>query len=189
MNKQQLRTIYKQKRAAISAQEKLKWDDLLLIQFQRFFFEDARVLLSYWPIDAMNEPNTFLFSGYVRHTVPGIEIAYTVANFDTYTMQPFIVNEGTMYVQNKYGIREPQMATPTDADLIDVVFVPLLVCDRQGYRVGYGKGFYDRFLLQCREDVIKIGFSYFDPVENIDDINKHDIPLNYCITTTALYEF
>lgn len=189
MNKQELRNIYKQKRNAISSKEKLKWDDLLLIQFQQFFFEEVNLLLSYLPMDAMNEPNTFLFSSYMRHLVPGIEIAYPVANFDTHTMQAFIVNEETVYVQNKYGIREPQHATATDADLIDVVFVPLLVCDMQGYRAGYGKGFYDRFLSQCREDVIKIGFSYFEPVESIDDINEHDIPLNYCITTTSLYEF
>lgn len=189
MNKQQLRSIYKQKRNAISEKEKLRWDDLLLIQFQQFFFEDVKLLLSYWPMDAMNEPNTFLFSGYLKHAIPDLEIAYPVTNFNTHTMQPCIVNEDTVYVQNKYGIWEPQTDETISTGLIDVVFVPLLICDRRGYRAGYGKGFYDRFLLQCREDVIKIGFSYFEPIENIDDINEYDIPLNYCITTTSLYEF
>ena len=75
---------------------------------------------------------------------------------------------------------------PTDLDLI---FVPLLICDEQGFRVGYGKGFYDKFLAQCKSDAITLGFNYFSPIDKIQDTDEYDIPLNYCITPEHIYEF
>ncbi len=72
---------------------------------------------------------------------------------------------------------------------IDLVLVPLLAFDKNGSRVGYGKGHYDKFLSQCRDDVIKIGLSFFDPADQIDDINQFDISLNYCVTPHQVFEF
>jgi 5-formyltetrahydrofolate cyclo-ligase len=72
---------------------------------------------------------------------------------------------------------------------IDVVFVPLLAFDKNGNRVGYGKGFYDNFLAKCREDVIKIGLSFFEPEEIIDDVFKTDIRLDYCVTPFGINNF
>ena len=72
---------------------------------------------------------------------------------------------------------------------IDLVFVPLLAFDKKGFRVGYGKGFYDKWLAGCRPDCIKVGFSYFEPVESIDDRHEFDVPLNLCITPHNVYVF
>ena len=65
MTKKELRQIYKEKRAAIPSKEKLKLDDVLLINFQRLYFEDISTLLSYWAKADAQEPNTHLFSGYL----------------------------------------------------------------------------------------------------------------------------
>jgi 5-formyltetrahydrofolate cyclo-ligase len=65
----------------------------------------------------------------------------------------------------------------------------LLAFDTRGYRVGYGKGYYDRFLTECRPDVIKVGLSFFEPEKQIDDINRFDIPLNYCVTPQQVFQF
>ena len=72
---------------------------------------------------------------------------------------------------------------------IDMVFVPLLSFDKNGYRVGYGKGYYDKFLANCREDLVKVGFSFFEPVVKIEDVDGYDIPLNYCLTPENFYSF
>ena len=104
-------------------------------------------------------------------------------------MHALLINEDTVYYTNQYGLTEPKEGIIIAPQEIDLVFVPFLVCDESGYRVGYGKGFYDRYLAQCSEDVIKIGFGYFEPVEKIDDIKSFDIPLDYCITLESVYEF
>ena len=189
MTKTELRKIYKQQRLNISSKEKLRLDDLLLLQLQTINFDGIKSLLTYWPLANMAEPNTHLFSGYLRHVVEGLEIAYPISNFATNTMHVKLINEDTVYITNTYGITEPKEGTTINPIDIDLVFVPLLVCDKKGYRVGYGKGFYDRFLNQCKADVVLIGFSYFEPIDLITDTNEFDIPLNFCITPINVYEF
>ena len=175
---------------ALSPTDVLKLDDLLLIQFQRLAFDDsAEWLLSYYPMIARVETDPYLFVRSMQLTLPHLQVAYPVTNTADCTMQAHYVDGETTIVENEFGIPEPVGSEAIDPSEIDVVFVPLLAFDQQGYRVGYGKGFYDRFLAQCRENVIAIGFSYFDPVPKIDDANQFDIPLNYCVTPQQLYEF
>lgn len=189
MTKQQLRKLYREKRAAISSREKLKLDDLLLIQFQRLAFEEVDTLLTYWPMASQAEPNTHLFSGYLRHTIPGLQIAYTISNLTSYSMEAHVIDEDTVYHTNKWGITEPVNGEHIAPESIDLVFVPMLVCDEEGFRAGYGKGFYDRYLARCRPEVLKVGFSYFEPVEKIIDTQPFDVSLDYCITPATIYEF
>ena len=74
------------------------------------------------------------------------------------------------------------MAMPMFPEELDLIFVPLLAYDKKGHRVGYGKGYYDRFLKECKDDCIKIGFSFFEPEDSIEGVNRHDVKLDYCIT-------
>jgi 5-formyltetrahydrofolate cyclo-ligase len=67
------------------------------------------------------------------------------------------------------------------------VVVPLLSFDKRGHRVGYGKGFYDRFLSECSRDCIKIGLSFFAPVEVIDDVNRHDVTLDLFVMPSGSF--
>lgn len=189
MTKTELRNIYKQKRKGIPAKEKLRMDDLLLIQFQQLYFPQVAVLLTYWPSDMHIEPNTHLFSGFLRHTIPGLQIAYPVIDKATNTFNAMLIDEDTVYTTNSYGIHEPKEGIIIEPHEIDLVFVPLLICDRRGYRVGFGKGFYDRYLANCHEGVVKVGFNYFDPVDKIDDTHSFDVPLDYCVTMDNIYEF
>lgn len=189
MLKTNLRKIYKEKRLSISTKEKLRLDDLLLLQFQQFNFSKLQILLTYWPMAKANEPNTQLFTAYLRHTIPNLQIAYPVIDVATKTMQAILINEHTIYEANTYGIYEPKQGDVVNITDIDLVFAPLLICDKFGYRVGFGKGYYDKFLADCREDAIIIGFNYFDPIDKIEDTNQFDVPLNYCITSQKIYEF
>jgi 5-formyltetrahydrofolate cyclo-ligase len=72
---------------------------------------------------------------------------------------------------------------------IDVVFLPLLAFGIAGYRVGYGKGYCDRFLAQCKPETLKIGVSIFEPVEHISNREPHDVRMDYCITPSTIYSF
>ena len=104
-------------------------------------------------------------------------------------MRAVVINKDTVYKTNAIGIHEPGDGLAVDPALIDLVFVPMLTCDVNGNRVGFGKGYYDTYLAACREDVCKIAFSYFEPVEVVDDANAFDVPLSYCITPQNIYEF
>lgn len=84
---------------------------------------------------------------------------------------------------NKYGIPEPSEGQTVSTDRIDVVIVPLLVADKNGHRVGYGGGFYDRFLSTCRDDTLKVGLSFFPPVSTpVSDVDLHDISLDALVS-------
>ncbi len=189
MTKKEARVKYKAKRLALSEKDRLKLDDLLLIQFQKLSFENIQVLLSYSPMPHTAEPHTHLFSRYLTHVIPGLQTAYPVTNFSTTSLQAIAIYEDTDFALNEFQITEPVNGNIIEPHDIDLVFVPMLICDANGYRVGYGKGFYDRYLLQCREDIIKISFSYFEPIEKIDDRNDYDVPVDYCITPDLIYEF
>lgn len=190
MTKKEIRNSFKNKRKEIPATERLKMDDLLLIQLQRLSFGDSvKVVMSYWPMEDHAEPNTHLFTYYLENHIPEIIVAYPVINRATSEMKAIVVQEETDFVENSFGIAEPENGEEIAPGEIDLVLVPLLAVDSRGYRVGFGKGYYDRFLSQCRADVIKVGFSYFEPIDRIDDANQFDVPLNFCITPHRLYEF
>lgn len=189
MNKEELRQIYKAKRAGLHAKDRFRMDDLLLIQFQQFDFSSIQTVLSYWPLSGHAEPNTHLFSGYLRHMIPGLIMAYPITDLKSNTITALTINEDTVYHTNSWGITEPKEGVVLQPEYFDLVLVPLLVCDKQGYRVGYGKGFYDRYLVNCRKDVVTIGLSYFEPIDKISDTGQFDVPLCYCITPQHTYEF
>jgi len=189
MTKKEIRQIFKAKRQAISDQEKLKLDDLLLIQLQQFSFDSTDCLLSYWPIEQHKEPNVTLATRFLKLMVPHLQITYPVTNLLSRNMQAMLVNENTNFKTNQLGITEPIDGLIIDPASINIVFVPLLAFDEIGYRVGYGKGYYDRYLPKCASNTLKIGFSYFDPIAQITDKDQFDVPLSYCITPQHIYEF
>uniref|UniRef100_UPI0027D33E87 5-formyltetrahydrofolate cyclo-ligase n=1 Tax=Escherichia coli TaxID=562 RepID=UPI0027D33E87 len=90
-----------------------------------------------------------------------------------------------VYDTNTWGITEPRGEQILPASAIDLVFAPLLVFDQKGYRLGYGKGYYDRFLSNCTDAAI-IGFSYFEPIREIADTHEFDLPLTIGITPDKL---
>lgn len=189
MTKKELRKIYLPKRRQLNGKEKLLWDDLLLLQMQQMDTSQMQTLFTYFPMAANKEPNTLACTNYLRYMIPGLVIAYPVCNFENNTMQAIIIDENTVYKAGEYGIMQPTNGKALEHEQTDLVFVPMIVCDKRGFRVGYGKGFYDRYLSKCRSDVQLWGFSFFEPVENITDTNHYDIPLTHCITPYNIYEF
>ena len=190
MTKQVLRAMYKEKRAALSERDRNRLNDLLLIQFQELHIAaDVTVLMNFWPMEARGEVNSFLMADYLALRIPGLQIAYPVTDPSNFTLTAFIVNDESNFTVNQYGIAEPVNGIEIEPAAIDMVFVPLLAFDLQGNRVGYGKGFYDRFLRSCKPGITKIGFSYFEPVHAIDDISHFDVPLTTGICPGHIYEF
>lgn len=117
------------------------------------------------------------------------EIVVSKSDFSTLAMTHYLLTENTRFKKNKYHIPEPIDGLEVPVSKIDVVFVPLLAFDIEGNRVGYGKGFYDSFLSSCKPQTIKIGLSFFEAEDKIEDVSNTDIKLNYCVTPNKVYSF
>lgn len=100
-----------------------------------------------------------------------------------------LLTDATELKISALGIPEPVSGLSVTPEMLDLIFVPLLCFDIVGNRLGYGGGYYDRFLSQCRPDAKKIGLSFFGPLPRIPDIEETDIPLDGCITPDKYYTF
>jgi 5-formyltetrahydrofolate cyclo-ligase len=139
------------------------------------------------PIEEQKEVNT----EYILHLLSGKdkEIVISKSDFETRIMSHFLLTDNTKIKKNKYNIPEPVNGLAVPSQTIEVVFVPLLAFDVFGNRIGYGKGFYDKFLAECKPETIKIGLSFFEAVAQIDDVFESDIKLDYCVTPEKVYRF
>ncbi len=189
MTKAALRKIYKEKRKQISWKDKQRWTDLILINFQKLDLPFINCVHTYLDIKDQNEVDTGNIIGYLRFKNPGLKVVVPKINLDVGEMRHYIFNDDVEMSPNSFGIIEPVKGEKADAAEIDLVITPLLAFDKNGYRVGYGKGFYDKFFEQCNSNVMRVGLSFFDPEAIIDNINSQDIPLHYCITPNAIYTF
>ena len=117
------------------------------------------------------------------------EIVVAKTDFNSIQMTHYLLTDNTKFKKNEYNIPEPVDGIEVPVSKIDVVFVPLLAFDTKGNRVGYGKGFYDKFLSQCQPETIKIGLSFFEAEEEIVDVYTDDIRLDYCVTPNKIYTF
>lgn len=109
--------------------------------------------------------------------------------FSQNILKHYLLTDNTKLKKNEWGIPEPIDGIEIAPNKLDVVFVPLLAFDLRGNRVGYGKGYYDKFLSKCRKDTIKIGLSLFHPTTQITDIDKNDVRLDFCVTPDKTYDF
>ncbi len=188
MTKAAIRTLYKQKRNELSALVKERLEDLMLIQFQSLHLTIPDRVMTYSPIDSLNEYNPVLIEEYCFFKNPATTLVYPVADFKNNLLKPFAVKEDTLFEINEYDIEEPIDGEEILPNTIGLMIIPLLAFNEEGYRVGYGKGFYDKFISECSPNLLKIGFSYFDAIV-INDTNKLDKKMNFCITPERVFEF
>jgi len=138
-------------------------------------------------IEEQKEVNT----DYILNILSGKDknILISKSDFKTYQMTHFLLTDNTIIKKNHYNIPEPVDGIEIANEKVDVVFIPLLAYDNLGNRIGYGKGFYDRFLVQCKPETIKIGLSFFEAESQTIKASKNDVKLNYCISPNKVYNF
>ena len=120
-------------------------------------------------------------------TMPGVRVLAPRCKAD-YTLTHHELTPDTKLANNRWGIPEPTNSLTDLPHAVDLVLVPLLAFDRRGHRVGYGKGFYDRFLQQCRPQTLKVGLSLFSPVAHINDVFSGDVPLDTVIMPGSVWK-
>ncbi len=187
MLKKELRIKYKELRQNFSHEEIEEKSLEIANQLLKLDIWNNTYFHIFLPIEEQKEVN----SEYILNILQAKdkEIVISKSDFETTSMLHFLLTDNTKIKKNEYNIPEPINGLPVPTEMIDVVFVPLLVYDKQGNRVGYGKGFYDKFLSECKPNVVKIGLSFFEPEELIEDVFENDIKLDFCVTSDGIICF
>ncbi len=188
MNKSELRKTCLARQRSLSSDERLVRSRQISDHFfDSFDLEKIAYLHCFIAIEKFNEIDTTLIFTRLWKDFLRVQTLVPRVVFGTGEMQNLRFTPDTELVKNVWDIHEPSHDAFVEPVKIDMVLVPGLCFDKQGHRVGYGKGFYDRFLSQCRPDCLKIGLSYFEPVEQIDDIHEGDVTLDHVITPEAIF--
>jgi len=179
-----------QKRAQYSSAEiAAKSQAIAAVLFAHVAFEAIRAVHIFLPIQRYNEINTWPIIRQLQTDYPQVQVVASVANLQEFTLTHHWLLPETELVENKWGIPEPLGAAAVAIEKIDLVLVPLLAFDVRGYRVGYGKGFYDRFLRACRPNTLKVGLSLEPAVSEINDVHEDDVQLDWVITPREVVKF
>lgn len=185
-HKSTLRSKYKKLRKSLSEESVEEMSLQIANQALKIAIWDKTYYHIFLPITSKKEVNT----EFLMHILQGKDksIVVSKADFLTSGMKHFLLQENTALKISEYGIPEPVSGIEVPPDILDVVFVPLLVYDQIGHRIGYGKGFYDRFLDSCSTNTIFVGLSFFDPESTII-YEDTDVPLDFCVTPEKVIDF
>lgn len=188
MNKDELRKIFLARRRALSEQElhalSSKISDLF---FHIFDLSKINLVHVFIPIKSKQEPDTWFMINRIRKDFPHIRLVVPRVKGDE--MENVFFENDRQLENTKWGMMEPKQGLKVASESIDMVIVPLLAVDQQGHRIGYGKGYYDRFLKSCRPDCLKIGVSFFEPEKTIKEKSTEDVLLNGCLTPSGYIGF
>jgi 5-formyltetrahydrofolate cyclo-ligase len=189
MTKKEARSVFLQKRNALSEGELFEFNQKIYFHFfAHLDLSFVKVVHLFLSIESKKEPDTWGILDRLRREFPHIRLAIPKMREDGVLEHYFF--EGMQQLKvNAWGIAEPLQGIPVEVKKIDLVLVPLLAVDKGGNRVGYGKGYYDQFLVQCRQDCKKIGLSFFEPIDTLQDVAEWDVALNQCITPGGIISF
>ena len=187
MNKKQVRTKYKQLRKELSAEEIESQSLEIANQLLKMSIWDYSFYHVFLSIAEKKEVDTQM----LLHILQGKDknIVVSKSHFESSRLSHFLLTDSTRIKKNAWNIPEPIDGIEISPEKIEVVFIPLLAFDLEGNRLGYGKGFYDRFLSECTKQVLKIGLSFFPPEEKLPEVSALDVPLDFCVTPSEIYSF
>ncbi|WP_394331776.1 5-formyltetrahydrofolate cyclo-ligase [Chryseobacterium jejuense] len=175
-----------QQRKALSRDEAFLLSEHVFQNFITYFKpEPGQKIHIFVPIEKFNEIDTQIFINYflaqnIRVYVPKVVVDKLIS---------IEVFNDTVFEINSWRISEPVSNKDSGEINFHYVITPLLYCDSNGNRVGYGKGFYDGLFQSISPETKKIGVNYFDPDDFIDDVWENDIPLDYLVTPTDVLSF
>ncbi|GGW55673.1 5-formyltetrahydrofolate cyclo-ligase [Winogradskyella epiphytica] len=187
MTKSELRQKYKQLRKELSDHQVEDFSLEIANQLLKMAIWDKSFYHIFLSIEEQKEINT----DYILNILAGKDknIVISKSHIQDYSMTHYLLTDNTTLKKSKYNVPEPVDGIEIQPSQLDVVFIPLLAYDQSGNRVGYGKGFYDRFLAQCKPETLKIGLSFFDAETDTFETSENDIKLDYCVTPTQVIQF
>ena len=186
MTKAEIRKIYLEKKERLTESEVQSLSEQIFENFiSEFDLKENQKVHCFLSIPERGEVETKLLLNYFYEA----NIRVFVPKIVKGKMISLEITADTNLIKNAWGISEPAGNEDAGVKDFDFIITPLLYADQFGNRVGYGKGFYDRFFSEINPKTVKVGVSFFPPNENIDDISAFDVPLNYLVTPTEVLSF
>ena len=185
LTKSALRKSFLKKRCALSSQEHEDMSFAIANNCLKLPIWHLDYYHIYLPIKAKAEIDTTL----ILTLLQGKDKQVILPRIKGSELEHILLTDITKLKTNILGITEPEKGIKISPEQIDVIFLPLLAWDKSGNRLGYGKGFYDNFLSLCKTNTIKVGLSFFDPVDKIVDIRSEDIRMDFCVNPEGIKKF
>ena len=180
-----LRSHYKKKRFSLTKQEVDDLSQRVSKQLDKLNIWKLKHYHIFISISNYNELDT----SFIINKLKSEQKIIIVPKISNNELVHIAINDETEFGLNEYGIKEPNDGNHFIIENLDIIFIPLLAFDIEGHRVGYGKGYYDRFLKLTNNSTLKIGLSFFDPINKILDIDDNDVKLDYCVTPKQVHKF
>jgi 5-formyltetrahydrofolate cyclo-ligase len=149
------------------------------------------IAASLWSLAEMQSPDVVLSYSSFGAEVPTDDLNASLQEAGVRVLLP-VLDAGTMLVvehpkdgrlvETTYGPREPLLRSPAQTSMIDVAIVPGLAFARGGGRLGYGKGYYDRFLPQLPARAVLIGVAFSEQVVAAVPLGDGDVGLDLVVT-------
>ena len=184
IDKNTLRGILLQKRAEFPREQRKQFDHNIAEEIMLSpLFKNASMLLIYAPLE--NEINLLPVAHEARKH--GLPVAFPRCDKETGTMQFYILPQGQKLTPGAYGIPEPPEGSPIcTPDERALCIVPALSYDLMGNRIGYGKGYYDRYLATFPGKTI--GATYAEMLLKNLPTESHDLPVDWLFTERGGYD-
>ncbi len=157
--------------------------------FQQFDISEFSCVHYFKSINKLKEVNTKYFEELMYEKFPQVKTATSVSDINSNALTHYIIDKNSTFKENLLRIPEPTNGKKISEKEINLVLIPMFAFDKLGHRVGYGKGYYDRFLRELNSDCVKVGVNFFEPIDSIDDSDAFDVAMDYCITPEKVYIF
>ena len=144
MLKKKIRRLYQEKREQLGDLDLEDYNQKISEHFFNWLPDSAFTIHIYLPILQKKEINTWPIINELWNR--NMNVVVPIMNMSDGSLSSWLLTPETKIQENIWGVPEPVSADFVDSEAIDLVVVPLLAYDQRGYRVGYGKGFYDSFL-------------------------------------------
>ncbi|MDD3459240.1 MAG: 5-formyltetrahydrofolate cyclo-ligase [Weeksellaceae bacterium] len=185
MTKAEYRKKYLNKRAQIPENQRLEFSRRIFEHLKNMPLNELNYYHIFVPIENHHEINTWPIIHDLFKNGKKVIVPKTQGN----QMLNCGIGPDTKFESGNFNVPEPVEYQTVPTELIEVVLIPMLICDRKGNRIGYGGGFYDRFLAHLKKGSLKIGLNFFAPIEEIIETEPTDVPLDYCITPEEIVSF
>lgn len=140
---------------------------------------------AYWPINSEIDIRSYIQARYQQ----GGQVALPVVDPVNHQLHFHLWQPGLHMAINKFNIQQPDGACPQIDP--DIVLLPLLAFDSHGYRLGYGRGHYDRTLYnrRTRKSLIAVGVGFDEQYVQTVPHDQYDQKLDYAVTPTRIHCF